>query len=194
MPKPSEAPIQIEPLTKDEQKERGTPTHVDLSTNPEFPKEWDAKDVSDAVGKGFKYYRRTKDGKLYMLLRKGKHDKGLGQWSEEKEGKLFTFYPNLGTMGGIEKPPPWTPQGATQQRSYLAVPINRVAIIPRDYVPSISVIRYFQVVKENGFPGDFSKFVNDIVVTHFRNCHGITLPVLIEEEMEVMREEECQKH
>ena len=185
------APVQIEPLTAQEQKQRGAPEHVEDS--PEYPEDWKkrAKKITDNINAGYKYYRRIQDGKTYMVLRKGDKDTGLGLWSEEREGKLFTFYPQLQTGGGITRPPPWTPQGDTNKsRGFLAVPISRVAIIPRDYVPSIGVIRYFQIVKEHGFPGDFSKFINDVVTRHFKVCNGIQLPVLIEEEVDVREENE----
>jgi hypothetical protein len=186
---PSEAPIQIEPLTKEEHEKRGTSKGFEDS--PDFPKDWKNKadKIAECIDKGFKYYRRKIGDKIYMVLRKGKQDRGLGQWSEEKEGKLFTFYPTLGTYAGIPRPPPWVSPGATPQgRSFLSIPISRVAIIPRDYVPSINVIRYFQIIKQNGFPGDFSQFINDIVTEHFGRCHGIVLPVLVEETSEEMKE------
>lgn len=189
--------VQIEPLTKKEMKERGTP--VPLEKDPEYPAEWKdkAKEIADSVGKGFKYYRKTQHGKTYMLLRKGNNEVWLGTHSEEKEGKLFTFYPNTALPAGYIRPPPWTPQGTAQPRSFLAVAINRVAIIPRDYIPSISVIRYFQLLKDNGFPGDFSQFINDIVTRHFSVCNGVTLPVMFdgveykrEDDEQIMSEEQ----
>lgn len=184
----------IEPLSKEELAKQERVKN--LVSNPDFPDEWKvkAKGMTESVDSGFKYYRRQKGDKVYMLLRKGNHDFGLGLQSEEKEGKLFAFFPQLETYGSIPRPAPWVPTstaGATPQRhSFLSVPINRVAIIPRDYVPSISVIRYFQITKENGFEGDFSQFINDVVTRHFASCHGIILPVLLEEEIEVKEEEE----
>lgn len=196
MVKTADKPMEIEPLTKDEEKQRGI-TGMDvgnehIADNPEYPPDWKTR-VKELQSMekdgGWKYHRRNQGGKTYMVLRKGKKDRGIGLWSEEREAKLFTFHPALGITQGITRPPPWTPQGTIQQRSFLSVPINRVAIIPRDYVPSISVIRYFQILKENGFPGDFSKFINDVVVRHFRVCNRVKLPVLIEEENVEVRSE-----
>jgi len=64
------------------------------------------------------------------------------------------------------------------------VPIRRIAVIPRDFIPTIDVIRYFQIIKNNGYTGDFSQFVNDIIIEHFVRCNGIVLPVLLRETME----------
>lgn len=195
MPTPSEKPIQIEPLTKKEQKQQGVPAS-DVTENPEYPKEWLDKDVPELVQKGFRYYKRvTQDGRVYMNLRKKRVDRGLGVWTEEKEAKLFHFFPTVGTSSGIVKPPPWTPvpaktQSFPQGRQFLSVPISRVAIIPRDYVPSINIVRYFQIFKENGYPGDFSGFINETVTNYMVNVHHITLPVMLEEEIEFRREDE----
>lgn len=194
MSKPSEKPIVIDPLTKKEQKQQGTPAS-NVTENPEYPKDWLDKNVPELVEKGFKYYKRvTRDGRIYMNMRKKRADRGLGLWTEEKEAKLFHFFPNVGTAAGVVKPPPWTPISAQtpsnpQGRSFLSVPISRVAIIPRDYVPSINVIRYFQILKENGYPGDFSGFINETVTNHMAKCHHLTLPVMLEEEIELRREE-----
>lgn len=194
MSKPSEKPIVIDPLTKKEQKQQGAPAS-NVTENPEYPKDWLDKNVPELVEKGFKYYKRvTRDGRIYMNMRKKRADRGLGLWTEEKEAKLFHFFPNVGTAAGVVKPPPWTPISAQtpsnpQGRSFLSVPISRVAIIPRDYVPSINVIRYFQILKENGYPGDFSGFINETVTNHMAKCHHLTLPVMLEEEIELRREE-----
>lgn len=194
MPSAANNPIEIEQLTKEEEKERGTASR-EVEKSPEYPKDWLNKDIPTLALKGFRYYKRAlRDGRVYMTLRKGKKDKGIGLWNEEKEAKLFHFFPNLGTAAGVVKPPPWAPMntsiGNPQSRSFASVPISRVAIIPRDYVPSINVIRYFQIVKENGFPGDFSMFINDVVARHFQHCKGITLPVVLESEIEIRREDE----
>lgn len=193
MATPSEKSIEIEPLTRKEQKQKGVPDS-DVTENPEYPKEWLDRDVPHLVAEGFKYYKRvTSDGKVYMNMRKKRKDRGLGLWSEEKEAKLFHFFPNIGTSGNILRPPPWTPQTAqtskNPQHSFLGVTISRVAVIPREYVPSINVIRFFQIFKENGYPGDFSSFINEIIANYMTHFHHLTLPVMLEEEIEFRREE-----
>lgn len=194
MSAPSEKPIQIEPLTKKEQKQQSAPA-PNVTESPDYPKEWLDRNVPELVEKGFKYYKRvTSDGRIYMNMRKKRLDRGLGQWTEEKEAKLFHFFPNVETASGVVRPPPWQPtsksQSVPQGRQYLSVPISRVAIIPRDYVPSLNVVRYFQIWKENGYPGDFSSFINEIVSNHMIKVYRITLPVVLEGELEFRREEE----
>lgn len=191
MPKQSEKPVAIEPYTQKEEHERGTPkSEINMAEDPEYPKEWKskAKLIADLIDKGFKYHKRKVRGIEYMLLRKGKKDRSLGAWSAEKEGKLFLFYPHLQTTGGTTRPPPWSRGVTGQGRSFLSIPINRLAVIPRDYVPSITVIRYFQFLCDNGFDKDFSTFINEIIVEHFQHCHGIYLPVVLEGEVELLQE------
>lgn len=182
----ADANIEIEPLTKEELKKRGTGSSRVLN-DPEYPKDWLDRDIPVLVEKGFKYYKKTtREGKVYMVLRLKNKDKGLGTWTDEREAKLFHFFPNLGTVAGTLRPAPWVPQtqsvGNPQGRSFLSTPISRVAIIPRDYVPTINVIRYFQMVKEMGYPGDFSGFINDMVTHHMHDCHGVELPYVFREE------------
>lgn len=195
MSAPSEKPIVIDPLTKKEQKKQSAsaPNVVD---SPDYPKEWLDRNLPDLVDKGFRYYVRvTADGRKYMNMRKKRLDRGLGAWTEEKEAKLFHFFPNVGTAAGVVKPPPWAPisnqtPANPQGRSFLGIPISRVAIIPRDFVPSINVIRYFQIFKEQGYPGDFSGFINESVTNYMVYRYHLTLPVMLEEEMEIRREDE----
>jgi hypothetical protein len=178
MSKPEDGKISIEPLTKEENKDRGSPTVED---NPDYPETWKAKQVAELVNQGYRYYRRRmKTGKIYMVLRKGKKDKGIGLWSDAQEGKLFTFFPRLG-VSGVGGATGMLPPAIGARAQFLSVPISRVAIVPRDYVPTINVIRYFEVMVEQGFPGDFSNFINDVITEHFVNCHGIKLPVVVEE-------------
>lgn len=182
------APVQIEPLSNKEKEARNIPA---VEEDADYPTDWKkkAKKISDAVDKGAKYYKRNVRGIIYMVLRKGKKDLSIGQWSLEREAKLFHFYPYLGTCAGIPKPVPFGSQ-SQGPHGYLSIPLNRIAVIPREYVPTINVIRYYQIIVANGFPGDFSQFINDIVTHHMEDCHGMTLPVMLEEEMEYRREGE----
>lgn len=186
-------PMEIEPLTPNEEKEkRKSKPATRVEDSPDFPEDWKDKaaEIRECITKGFRYYKRRQGDKTYMLLRKGKHDKGLGVWDDEKEAKLFHFYPDLQTMGGIPHPAPWMKDGQSPQgRTFASIPISRPAIIPRDYVPTINVIRYFQMVKENGFPHDFSHFINDIVHHHMHDCHGIELPFVFRKTEEELEEE-----
>jgi len=96
-----ESGIVIEPLSNEEKRDQGA---TSVQNNPEndadYPKDWRGKPIAEIVGKGFKYHKRVqRNGKTYMVLRRGRHDKGLGLWSQEKEDKLFGYYPHLALIG-----------------------------------------------------------------------------------------------
>lgn len=195
-------PIAIDGEPSKSEVKRGTgPREIDRSMekDPDYPPTWLEKDVPTLVQQGYKYYKHIKpDGKTYMVLRHKRRDRGIGAWSEELEGKLFHFFPNIGIMGSIT-PASWEPnQGGVPipantrgaQHSFLGMGVNRVATIPREYVPTLNVVRYFQILKEEGFEGDFSQFINDIVNTHFEKCRGVHLRIVLEDEIQVVREEE----
>lgn len=65
------------------------------------------------------------------------------------------------------------------QSTFLRTPITRHATIPKTFVPTIKVLRYFEILKETGYTGDFNEFVNEIVETHWEKCHGLLTPLII---------------
>lgn len=190
--------VESEPSKAEQKQPRGASVNREMEKDPDYPQEWIEKDIPTLASKGFKYYKHVKpDGKVYMVLRHKRKDKGIGSWSEEKEGKLFHFFPSIPIMGNTV-PAVWepsmgseTPRGSRDRTtSHLGMPVNRVATIPREYIPTIPVIKYFQILRENGFVGDFSKFINDIVQTHFEKCRGVKLRVVLENDIEIRREDE----
>lgn len=172
------SPIAVEQQLKTNTTPDSTEIADDLTKRPDYPKDWRDKPIAEMVEKGFRYYRRpNKDGtKTTMSLRKADHERSLGDWTEEREIKLFGFYPKLETMGGIPKPPAHTPVPPGQ--TLMGIPIARPAVIPKDYQPSLNVLRYYAILRSNGYPHDFSRFINDIVRTHMEKCHGFSLPVV----------------
>ena len=65
------------------------------------------------------------------------------------------------------------------QSTFLRTPMARHATIPKNFVPTIKVLRYFEILKETGYTGDFNEFVNEIVETHWEKCHGLLTPLII---------------
>lgn len=64
------------------------------------------------------------------------------------------------------------------QSTLLRMPIQKHVVFPKSYVPTIKVMRYFEILKERGYNGDFNQFVNEVVETHFEKCHGIYMPLV----------------
>lgn len=162
-----EVPKEIEELTP-----TGKPSKMEATEK--VVEKWTILDIPKKIGKGWHYRIKTKnDGTRYMTIRHANTERSLGRYTPEREKLLFKMFPRLPFAPSVPK--------VRAIKQFMSVPIRKVAVIPRDYQPTIDVIRYFHIFKDNGFPGDFSDFINGNVKDHFVRCHGIVLPVLLEE-------------
>ena len=144
----------------------------------EVPERWKEIPLADYVDKGWKYRVKTKpNGTQYMCIRHRNQERSLGRYTPEREKLLYETFPKLKFQSQVTR----SRGKGIGSRGLLAVPIKRVATIPRDYKPALEVIRYFQIFKNNGFPGDFSDFINGNIMDHFVRCNGVILPVLLED-------------
>jgi len=152
----------------------------------EIPERWKQADVDGLVERGFRYYIKTKpNGARYMTMRLGNQTRSIGPYTPEKQQLLFEMFPDLklpSTHGTYTD----RRLGKRAKKPFFSIPIKRVAVIPRDYKPNIDVIQYFYLYKKNGFPGDFSDFINGNMMDHFVECNHIFLPVMIEEEIQTV--------
>jgi len=171
---------------------------------PEIPEEWKDINFQDLYDKDYKPYKRidARAGITYLSLRKGENkEKRLGRYTEAKWQLLQSMFPKK-----LPPPPPNVPKeespsfldprpdefdnnGADQsssvppesqmpQRQYFKTPIQRVAIIPKSFIPRLLTLQWFEELKKHGYPGDMNEFVNDIVETHFSKCHGLFVQVI----------------
>ena len=150
----------------------------------EIPEQWTDVPILELAKQGWYYRARSTDksGSKYMFIRNRTNERSLGQWSPELEKLLFEHYPILYKPKGVAELEPSTGKGLGS-KPFFNVPIKRIAVIPGDYRPTMDVIRYYHIYKNNGFLGDFSDFMNGIIVAHFVKCHGIVLPVYVNEEL-----------
>lgn len=138
---------------------------------------WEEKGIGDLAEKGWTYRKKTKSsGAEYMCVRFKNQERSIGRYNPETEKILFKTFPKLAET---------TKTRGRPQKAFLSVPIKRVAVVPRDYKPIIEVLRYWQIFKNNGFPGDFSDFINGNLMDHFVKCNGIILPILLNPEEKV---------
>lgn len=158
----------------------------------QVPTEWSDIAVVDLAKQGWTYRKRAdEDGRIYMAIRNRTNEKSLGRWSREREKLLFELYPILYKPKGAETESPELTRAGIDlssgtglgKRPFFNVPIKRIAVIPGDYRPTLDVVRYYHIYKNNGFQGDFSDFMNGIITTHFMKCHGVFLPVYVNEEL-----------
>jgi len=161
-------------------------THSDDGVpSTDIPKQWTEVPILELAKQGWTYRSRpadTKGGK-YMYIRNRETERSLGRWSPELEQLLFERYPILYKPKGVEAEPPPSSGRSLGSKPFFNVPIKRIAVIPGDYRPTMDVIRYYHIYKNNGFLGDFSDFMNGIIATHFMKCHGVFLPVYVNEEL-----------
>jgi len=164
-----------------------TQLHTDEALDSEkidesmIPEKWRNMDIPSFINRGWQYRVKTKhNGTQFMCLRKGHSERGIGGYTPSKEKMFFNLYPEL-KEDYMRRKQEQDRKVLKRRRPYISVPIRRVAVIPADYRPSLNVIRYFHIFKKNGWPGDFSEFINGNVEDHFVRCNGIVLPVLLEE-------------
>jgi hypothetical protein len=188
---PTEASLE-ETITDSPQPIDSKQSPTDASQSIEIPEEWKDVPILDLAKQGWTYRRKPdKRGIEYMHIRNRTNERGLGRWSPEREKLFFELYPILYKPKGVEiEPPALTRTGidlssekGLGKRPFFNVPIKRIAVIPGDYRPTLDVVRYYHIYKNNGFLGDFSDFMNGIIATHFVKCHGIVLPVYVNEEL-----------
>lgn len=151
----------------------------------EIPEQWTDVPILELAKQGWYYRARAADksGIKSMFIRNRNNERSLGRWSPEAEKLLFELYPILYKPKGVEAEPESSTGKGLGSKPFFNVPIKRIAVIPGDYRPTMDVIRYYHIYKNNGFLGDFSDFMNGIVGTHFIKCHGIVLPVYVNEEL-----------
>jgi len=197
IPQDSENPTENDDQLENPLKDTSTEELGDIPTDDEnlpddntpltgVPKQWTDVPILELAKQGWYYRARAggqgKSGGKYMCIRNRNNEKSLGRWSPELEKKLFELYPILYKPKGVEAEQPSTGR-SLGSKPFFNVPIKRIAVIPGDYRPTMDVIRYYHIYKNNGFLGDFSDFMNGIVTAHFVKCHGIVLPVYVNEEL-----------
>lgn len=151
----------------------------------EIPKQWTEVPILELAKQGWYYRSRPvdKSGGKHMFIRNRNNERSLGRWSPDLEKMLFERYPILYKPKGVEAEPAPSSGRSLGSKPFFNVPIKRIAVIPGDYRPTMDVIRYYHIYKNNGFLGDFSDFMNGIIATHFIKCHGVFLPVYVNEEL-----------
>jgi hypothetical protein len=159
----------------------------------DIPEAWENIPLLELGKKGWTYRRKAdKKGVEYMHIRNRSNERGLGRYTPEREKLFFELFPIFYRPNkGVETEPPEIvgegpnipSEKGLGRKPFFNIPIKRVAVIPGDYRPTMEVIRYYHLYKNNDFPGDFSDFMNGIIRHHFVKCNGVALPVYINEEL-----------
>lgn len=139
----------------------------------EWPlKEWKDIPLEKMVDDGWKPRRKIVGEHEYITIRFGSQERGLGRFSPAKWTLLHERFPTLkrGRPSKIIK--------KEAQASVLQTRVKKPTVIPKHVYPSLTTLKWFEILKQNGYEGDFNDFMNEIIETHFSKCHGLH-PIII---------------
>lgn len=150
-----------------------------------IPEEWKEHNFQDLFDKGWKPSKKVnnKTGLSYIRLRHGRSEEiHLGSYSESKWELLQSMFPHklpaLSRTDNPEELPEPAKESNMPVGSYFKVPIAKATVIPKAFMPRLPTLYWFERLKQNGFSGDLSDFLNDIVETHFEQCHSLFIQVM----------------
>lgn len=164
-----------------------------------IPEEWKQYNFKELYEAGWKAKQRKhgKSGALNISLRKGRSSEiHLGAFTDEKWELIQALFPQK--LPEIPaKNVPATKKGAapnnsdsttdsmtTQDQdnmpgaSYYKIPIAKATVIPKAFLPRRHTLDWFEELKLRGYPGDMNDFINDIIETHFSQCHNLFIKVV----------------
>jgi hypothetical protein len=162
----------------------------------ELPEEWQFIPIKDYIVKGFKPYQKVVKGHRYMTLKRGKFEKSLGLFSDEKWARLLSMYPTeekvveekaeplseaerAGRDTYIDKVPdlPIVKPG----RSLMGVGFSPPPSLPRQVTVDTTTLIYYEWFKGKGYNGSLGDFLNETVQAYMM-LKGVGLAVVIREE------------
>lgn len=142
----------------------------------EVPLRWNQLPLQQMLNDGWMPRIRKIKGREYLTLRLGNKEKSLGPCSDEIINLFLDKFPQV-TIADFER------RQAPHKSALLDARIAKPAPLKTHVQISLLALRYYEVLKENGYPGELSDFINEIIVTHFQKCHGIVLPVVYTQPM-----------
>lgn len=143
----------------------------------DLPPGWELIDFGALFEEGWKPSVRTKkSGRSYIRIRYGNKEKSLGPYTQDKWRIVNQIYDTISAK--ITQAPSPAPKKHTVKSPLFRTPLRRNAVFGKSIVPSLTTLRWFEILKENGYPGDMSDFINDIIAVHFTKCNGLMLPIV----------------
>lgn len=169
---------------------------------PEMPEHWKMLPIEQWVNEGGRVRIKSVHGNEYIIIRNSKIEKSLGRYSQENWDLLHELFPKLRGEIGENVPQETVPEHeqivptakdvptvqTTEMRhvprsnkpgsGYLNVALKQPPVFPKNYTPSLKIVRFYEVYRNEGGTSEFSTFINDIVETHLRKCHGYMIDLL----------------
>jgi hypothetical protein len=163
--------------------EEGKDEGTEPKTEPKIPQEWAAIPIQDYFDKGFKPYKRIKGERAYISLKRGRYEKGLGPYTDEKWSILVSMYPhklderNEGDYLSRVPPAPVPNSRFKTRGNLLSVGLAPPPSLPRQMGINTRTLMYYEWAKSKGFDGPLGEFLNDVCYAYFLE-HGIE-PVIV---------------
>lgn len=166
---------------------------------PEIPEEWKRIPIQDYFDKGFRPYKHNVDGKLYITLKKGRFEKSLGPYSEDRWQLLLSMYPKkiiearrseerkkVEDYEYLKSVP--EPRSSSRRRSaLLKVSLAPPPSLPRTIEINPKTLSYYEWALSKGYKGSLGDFLNEVCYAYFAE-KGIE-PVIYIVEKEESEEE-----
>jgi hypothetical protein len=148
-----------------------------------IPPAWAGIPLQDYFDKGFKPYKRTDrryPGKAWITLKRGRFEKSLGPYSEERWNLITSMY------GRRELPgfrTPYLPKRSSSRGDLLSVSLAPPPSLPRQMGINTRTLMYYEWAKMKGFDGTLGDFLNDVCYAYFLE-HGIEPVIVVTEKGE----------
>lgn len=129
--------------------------------------------VHDLLDKGYKPRVKTdKEGRQYITLRKGNRERGLGPYIEDRWFLLMDMLPK-------KFPVPKFPS-SPRSTGILSSKLEKPKPIPTRIGVSMEALQYYRWCQQNGYDGDLSEWLDEIIHNYFVLEKGIQVAVVIE--------------
>ena len=141
------------------------------------PEEWKDYNFPELAADGWKPRVKKTKGRPYISLYKGNTDRGLGLYDEERWNLLTSMFP--------PKVPKTFPHFIPRSKdakfplSLIGTTMKRADWVPKTFTPTVDTLKWFETLKVTGSPVGFDEFINDIVETHFTQCHGLKFRIVM---------------
>lgn len=157
------------------------------STSPslmDVPEEWRSLPLQEMVDEGWKPRTKTTRNQLYLTLRKGQHERSLGQYSEDKWNLLMEMFPKLKEVS--EEPPhvdvgnvSQKPSKATSTGGLLGGRLKKPEALGTAIGLSLETLNWYEHLRLKGYDKSIGDFLSDVVHLYFKE-QGLRPAIIIQ--------------
>lgn len=143
----------------------------------EMPPDWEGIPIKDFLKRGFSPYQRvSKNGKIYITLKRGKIEKGLGPFTEEKWALLNKMYEEV--QAEMRKQAEQSGAKLTVIKNpLLSSSLTPPTTLAKQINVSTKTLLYYEWARSKGYNKQLGDFLNEVCYAYFTE-HGIE-PVIV---------------